>query len=224
MEQVEAAANAVIGRKQSGGRGVPTRQEQVLLARSVGERLREAREIQGYSQVKAAQLIGYSNSTKLAKIEGGKDSSQIPLWVVKRAALLYDVSVDYLMGNTESMEVDEVRCHAARDAIILMREEWERLRWRDMLVTRRVQDQLTAVEQMVGLMADQIHEAQAAIERVEQLNPRRWNDVKGGARLQSAVSSAAATARTADARLKRLHREASAAAGGAQPELDLVYS
>lgn len=224
MEQVEAAANAVVGRKRRGGRGVPSRQEQVLLACKVGERLREAREMQGYSQVKAAQLLGYANSTKLAKIEGGRDSSQIPLWVVKRAALLYDVSIDYLLGNTENMEVDERRCHAARDTIILMREEWERHRWRDMLVTREVQERVEAVEELAMLMAQQLHEAQDALSRVEELNPRRWENVKGGARLQSAVERAAATGRTAESKLKRLHREARAAAGGVQPELELVYT
>lgn len=224
MENIEAAASAAVGRKRVGGPGVPSRQEQVLLAAKVGERLREARELQGYSQVKAARLMGYANSTKLAKIEGGRDSSQVPLWVVKRAGALYDVSIDYLLGNTESMEVDEHRCHAARDTIILMREEWERHRWRDMLATREVQERTEAVESVVGLLSGQIEEAQEALARVEELNPRRWDNVKGGARLQSAVCRAAASARTADAKLKRVHRDARVAAGGAQPELDLVYT
>ncbi|MCO7216862.1 helix-turn-helix transcriptional regulator [Halomonas sp. OfavH-34-E] len=224
MEQVEAAANAVVGRRRRGGQGVPSRQEQVLLASQVGERLREAREMQGYSQVKAAQMLGYANSTKLAKIEGGRDSSQIPLWVVKRAGVLYDVSIDYLLGNTESMEVGEVRNHAARDAIILMREEWERIRWRDMVATREVQDRLEAVESLVTLLVDQVGEAEDALARVEELNPRRWDNVKGGARLQSAVDRAAATGRTAQGKLKRLHRDARSAAGGVQPELELVYT
>lgn len=223
MGQVEAAVNAAVGRKRSGGRGVPSRQEQVLLARSVGERLREAREMQGYSQVKAAQLLGYANSTKLAKIEGGRDSSQVPLWVVKHAALLYDVSIDYLLGNTESMEVDEQHSHAARDTIILMRAQWERQHWRDMVVIRAAQERVEVVEAMLMLMAEQVEEAEQALSRVEELNPRRWENVKGGAKLQSAIERAAATGRTAGARLKRIHREAQAAAGGVQPELELVY-
>ncbi|WP_176475691.1 helix-turn-helix domain-containing protein [Halomonas salipaludis] len=195
-----------------------------MLARQVGDRLREAREMQGYSQVKAAQLLGYANSAKLAKIELGNYSSQIPLWVVKRAALLYDVSVDYLLGNTESMEIGEKRSHAARDAIILMREEWERQRWRDMIATRQVQERVEAVEELVNLMSKQVGEACEALSRVEELNPRRWENVKGGSRLQSAVERAAATGRTADSKLKRLHRDARSAAGGVQPELELVYT
>lgn len=224
MENVEAAANAVVGKKRRGGPGVPSRQEQVLLAGQVGERLREAREMQGYSQLKAARLLGYANSTKLAKIEGGRDSSQVPVWVIKRAGALYDVSVDYLLGNTESMEVDEHRCHAARDTIILMREEWERHRWRDMLATREVQERVEAAESIISLLTEQIEEAQGALRRVEELNPRRWDNVKGGARVQSAIARAAASARTADGKLKRVHRDARIAAGSAQPELDLVYT
>lgn len=224
MNHIEAAASAAIGKKRRGGPGVPSRQEQVLLAGQVGERLREARELQGYSQVKAAQMLGYANSTKLAKIEGGRDSSQVPIWVIKRAGTLYDVSVDYLLGNTESMEVDEHRCHAARDTIILMREEWERLRWRDMLATREVQERVEAAESVIGLLCDQVQEAREALARVEELNPRRWDNVKGGARLQSALCRAAASARTADGKLKRVRQDARMAAGGAQTELDLVYT
>ena len=223
MGQIEETASAVIGRKRLGGRGVPSRQEQVLLARHIGERLREAREMQGYSQIKAAKLLGYANSTKLAKIEGGRDSSQVPAWVLKNAALVYDVSIDFLLGNTESMEVDEQRNHAARDTIILMRAQWEKQHWRDMTVIRSAQERVDSVESTVALMADQLDEAVKALSRLEELNPRRWSEMKGGSRLQCAVERASATARTASDKLKRMRREAQSASGGVQPELDLVY-
>ncbi len=77
----------------SGGK-LPSRQEQAVLAKAVGARMREARELAGMSQIYAAKQLGYSNSSKLAKIEGGKDSSQIPMWVIKRSARLYDASID----------------------------------------------------------------------------------------------------------------------------------
>ena len=41
------------------------------LSKTIGARLRQARDLCGYSQMKAAELLGYSNSSRLAKIEGG---------------------------------------------------------------------------------------------------------------------------------------------------------
>lgn len=80
------------------GSNMPTRAEQAELARVVGLRLKEAREAVGMSQLDAAKQLGYANSTKLSKIESGKHSSQILMWVLIRAAELYDVSLDYLVG------------------------------------------------------------------------------------------------------------------------------
>ena len=113
--------------------GVPSRQEQAALAKRIGGRLRETRLAAGFSQLNAAKHLGYANSSKLAKIEGGKDSSQIPIWMIKRAALLYNCSADYLVGNTETMEVDDARRATMSEMMTHMREDWERMRERDVI-------------------------------------------------------------------------------------------
>lgn len=77
---------------------VPCRDRQRQLAVYVGGRLRRAREAAGLSQLDAARLIGYANSTKLSKIETGRHTSQIPMWTLKRAAQAYGASLDYLLG------------------------------------------------------------------------------------------------------------------------------
>ena len=88
---------------------VPSGKEQQLLAVAVGERLQIARDQAGLSQLNAAKQIGYSNSTKLSKIETGRPSSQVPMWVLKRAAQVYDVSLDYIFNLGEGFNAEGVR-------------------------------------------------------------------------------------------------------------------
>lgn len=200
--------------------GIPNRQDQAVLARSVGKRLREAREMVGLSQLNAAKQLGYANSSKLAKIEGGKDSSQIPLWVIKRASCLYDVAVDYLLGNTETMEVGDTRHAALREMSTHMREHWERLRQRDVMVEQALRERIIAIEETVVLLESEASEASAAMARCAELNPE-WQDMRGGSRLFDAVERTAAAARTSRSKLNRYRREAKAAGGA--PQLDLVF-
>lgn len=219
-EKIKEAVVATVGRKRSSSR-VPSRPEQVELVRSIGERLREAREMQGYSQLKAAKMLGYENSTKLSKIETGRDSTQVPLWLLKRASQVYDVSLDYIMGTTETMVVDERRNQAARDTILLMRTAWERQHWRDLKVIGEALTRIERIEDYMRLLADQLDEAHGALSRVAELNPRRWGDMRGGSRLESAVTRAACTGRTVRTELYKLRRDANVPKGGAQTELDL---
>ena len=202
--------------------GTPNRQEQQELARAVGERLREAREMVGMSQLNAARQIGYANSTKLSKIESGRHSSQIPIWMLKRAAQIYDVSLDYLLGISATMEQEDCRHAALREMMFHMREDWERIRQRDVLVQAGMLNRIKHVESGITLIKQESEDAVAALYRVAELNPDTWQDLRGGARLVSAVERTAAAARTARANVRRFRAE-NAAAGGA-PQLDLVFN
>ena len=199
----------------------PSRVEQNLLAQSVGERMREAREMAGFSQIRAAALLGYANSSKLAKIETAAQLT-IPLWLLKKAAALYECSVDYLLGNAQSMDAREHPHEVARDAILLMREEWERMRWRDMVVTQSLARRLAACEALISLIDQQADEARAALSRLAELNPQ-YEDMPGGSRVEASVDRLHASARMARARLLRLKHEARAARGQPpQTEIDLL--
>lgn len=200
--------------------GIPSRQDQAVLARKVGERMREARLMVGLSQLTAARQLGYANSSKLAKIEGGKDSSQIPLWVIKRCSCLYDVSVDYLLGNTETMEAEDTRHVALREMSTHMREHWERLRQRDVMVEQALRERVVAIEETIVLLEREAGEASVAMSRCAELNPG-WQDMRGGSRLFDAIERTAAAARTSRSKLNRYRREARAAGGA--PQLDLVF-
>lgn len=80
--------------------------DQAEVVRTIGERFREARELCNMSQQRAAEALGYANSSKLAKIEGATDTNSVPLHLIPKAARLYDVSTDFLFGLTTDWERD----------------------------------------------------------------------------------------------------------------------
>nr|WP_256735062.1 helix-turn-helix transcriptional regulator [Variovorax sp. dw_954] len=70
----------------------------------VGPRLCAAREFSGYSQTEAAKHLGYSTSAQLSQHEQGK--RLMPLPELMKAAEVYAVSTDYLLGLTSEPERD----------------------------------------------------------------------------------------------------------------------
>ena len=173
----------------------------------------------GLSQIVAAKQIGYSNSTKLSKIETGKHSSQIPIWVLKRAAQVYDVSLDYLMGITESMEREDTRHSVFREMMVHMREDWERARQRDVMVQSSMLDRIKGVEGSVLHINTEAEAAEVAMLRLIELNPDLWEELKGGHKALSSIQMTAAAARTARRNMLRFRNENRAAGGAAQQNL-----
>jgi len=207
---------------------MPSSLEQVQLAKAIGARLREAREMQGMSQTRAAFLLGYRNSSKLTKVEAGMDGGKhaaktIPIWLLRKAAMIYQVSLDYLFGLTETMESDEPRHDAQREMILLMREEWERQRWRDMLVTRAMQERVEVIERLLVETGKQAEQVETALERVRELDGDGWQDLAGGARLERTLGALVGSVITASERLDRIQQETKAASGGVQLEMELIY-
>lgn len=201
----------------------PDRQEQQGLACAVGARLKEAREMVGLSQLDAAKQIGYANSTKLSKIETGKHSSQIPMWMLKRSAQVYDVSLDYLLGVTETMERKGPDHSILREMMVHMREEWNTSRCRDLLITERLNSRIRQLEGCFTQIDSVANEAELALARVIKLNPK-WQDMKGGSRLVDATQSTAAAVRNAQHGLKLLQRKGSVVSvNRSQPQIDLVF-
>ncbi len=81
----------------------------ISLIKLIGARLLEARELNKFQRHYAAKLIGVSID-ELKKIETGIDVQFIPLSLIHKAAQNYDVSIDFLFGETEDWELcPEVR-------------------------------------------------------------------------------------------------------------------
>lgn len=205
--------------RQTSADTMPTRTEQIALARLIGERMREARMMACMGQVEAARRLGYANSSKLSKIEGGK-SSEVPTWVIKRAGWLYDVSIDYLMGNSATMERDDVDHAALREMHAFLMAASERHRAQDVANLQRLHARIIEIESLLQPLAAEIMGADEERQRVETQEP--WQEVRGGNRWSGHTARAAGYLRTVNSKLLRYKTECRLAAGG-DLQLGLVF-
>ncbi|MDB5957522.1 MAG: helix-turn-helix protein [Ramlibacter sp.] len=163
----------------AGERG-PRAQSNAHLRRVVGERMQEARRINGFDQTEAAARLGYSNSTQVSLVEQGKRLP--PHDVLIKAAKVYSVSVDYLLG--ESPEFDRDPKLASRFAVLRRVERL--LRFNTETVAQCLLDACASPagdELRVARFSTRANALCDAIERFKQLNSRLFDDARGGATL-----------------------------------------
>ncbi len=151
--------------------------EQISLVRTIGERLREARELCNLSQSVAAQRLGYANPSKLSKVEGATDTQSVPLWLIARAAQLYEVSADYLLGLSDDWEAG-----ASRGVSGWLLDSWERARRNDLELLAALHRRVGAVTAHLPAVTDGARQVEDAAQAFRHLNPD-FDDRKGSARL-----------------------------------------
>ena len=181
------------------------KKEQAALVKTIGERLKDARELCNLSQQSAAQKLGYRNSSKLAKVERATDTNSVPLWLIMRAAKLYEVSVDYLFGLNEDWE-KSARLTIERQTGLWLHEQWEILRRRDLAV---LQSLYARTETLDGVVAEQLtltKELKEALNSFRYLNPD-FDDYRGGNRLVSVSEKIQDAILKAESKLKRFRQE-----------------
>lgn len=144
------------------------RLDQAALIKTMGQRLRDAREMAGMSQMEAARRLGYANSSKLAKIEYASDTMSIPLVTLFRASRLYDCSVDWLFGAS-----DDVEPSVAREVNAWLMHQWEIARLRDISALHRLQSRIKAVYQHVDALVVGATETSDALRAVRVRSPVR---------------------------------------------------
>jgi len=81
--------------------------DELNMLKNVSERLRLAREANGYTTGQAAKRLGLS-VVKLKEYESGIDINSIPLGFVKSACVVYKVSADYVLGIVNDCDDDEL--------------------------------------------------------------------------------------------------------------------
>ena len=188
---------------------IPKSTERSALAKSIGKRLKEAREVAGMSQNFAAHKFGYANSSKLAKIEGGTDTNSVPLWLIARASRLYEVSIDFIFGESDDWELSAQAC-IERDVSKWVYDYWEQARKRDMEIIWRLQNRIKVFRDSVADMLGSSEELRAAVQRFIELNPDFENEMRGGSRVISAVQRVNDVSGGANHKLKRFHEECQA--------------
>ena len=165
---------------------VPKANSRAALAKNMGIRLRASRESIGMAQGEAARRLGYANQTKLAKIEDGTDTNSVPHWMVLRAARLYDVSIDYIYGESDDWELS-ARALQERDMAKWMMEAWEAGRQRDLEVLRKLKLRMDAISETVTGLFSASQDVQDSLRRFIELNSETFDDMRGGNRLLAAV-------------------------------------
>lgn len=175
--------------------------EQAALVKTIGARMREARELCNMSQSAAARRLGYSNPSKLSKVEGATDTNSAPLWLIVRASRLYDVSIDYLFGASDDFETG-----LQRPVQTWLIGEWEKSRLADMKALEKLHRRVAAVSSLLPAVADEAVRTAEAIKSFSCLNPE-FEDMRGSARLAAAAENLIRHAEKASSTIQRFRVE-----------------
>lgn len=174
------------------------RHRQAEVVKTIGARLKAARELNNMSLSEAAHRLGYSNPSKLSKVENATDTNSVPLWLIRDAARLYDVSCDYIYGLADDWETG-----VPRGVSIFLLDQWDTMRKRDMAVLTVLSQRLEIATGCLPKLENQATEVLDAFQRVIELNPA-YEDLRGGARLSSGADKLRKTAAEAQSALRKL--------------------
>lgn len=161
--------------------------EMSKLYRTFAERMFHARvDLNGWNQLHAAKLLGYKNSSTLAKIEQG---GKYPIWLPTAAAKVYNVTTDYLLGLCDyEFEIKSPGSKWEQDILnannanfkVLMREHSRYL--------KKVADTTRLTVEGLGTVVEAATTVKELFDRLRELNPGIWDEAKGGSRLENAVN------------------------------------
>lgn len=173
------------------------KREQAELVRVIGDRLREARELCNLSQSEAARRFGYANPSKLSKVELVTDTNSVPLWLIVRAARMYEVSIDFLFGLTDDWEIG-----VPRGVQSFMFDVWEKARQRDMAALEHLHREVVAVSLHTAELVAGIAGATEALAALRTRSPA-FDDLPASASLAGRLERLQKRAHAADAALRR---------------------
>ena len=182
-----------------------SRHESAEIIKTIGQRLREARELNNLSQCEAAKLFGYRNSSKLSKMERAVNSKSVPLVVIAKAARIYQVSIDYLFGLSADWDTG-ARMTQERETSGWLLQQWEDARQRDMRVIRLCNDRMQTIDGAVESCISEAFEVDQALTKFIDLN-EGFDDMRGGATLKRNIERCVMAARESRAKLRRFHME-----------------
>jgi transcriptional regulator with XRE-family HTH domain len=171
--------------------------EQAALVRTIGERMRQAREMSNLSQSEAARQFGYANPSKLSKIEAAIDTNSVPLWAILAAAKLYQVSVDFLFGITDDWETG-----VPRGTQPWLLNAWQKMRERDLRILDRVHAEVVTVSTATADLVAAVVSIGEALSIYRTRN-EGFDDSPASSLLTHRLAKLEACARNAEAGLKR---------------------
>jgi transcriptional regulator with XRE-family HTH domain len=169
-------------------------QTEVAIIKIVGGRMREARELCKLPRHVAADRLGVSDQS-LDRIESGIDIETIALKVIRQASLIYDVSVDFLLGFSDDWEVDP-KTRQDREFAAYLHQEQAKLFSRWAVNQLRVERQMKTLSTAVNALRIEVAETFEALDTFEALNPG-FKDLPGGSMIRYRIEKANRAAQNA---------------------------
>jgi transcriptional regulator with XRE-family HTH domain len=186
--------------------------------KAIGVRMREAREIAGLTQIKAAKELGYRNSSRLNKIECGTYSLNISVDIIVASAKLYDVSTDFLLLLSNDWERD-AKLSQSRDIFNFLSETWASHHIRDINAIKELNNRVSVLSHSVQVYDEKIKDCNFAIKRFGELNPTFETEMLGGSRLLNAIHAAENAVFNAKALLRRFKADCKISGNSLQCEV-----
>jgi transcriptional regulator with XRE-family HTH domain len=195
------------------------KQEQAQIIKTIGDRMRQARELCNLSQTEAAKRLGYANSSKLSKVERATDTNSLPIWLLLRASKVYEVSIDYLFGVSESFDLSS-RMSQERAVSSWLFEAFQQRQTQDMCVLRMLHNRLENMGRVAATIFDQVDRTIDAFVKFRGRNPE-FDDMLGGAPLVRRIEALEASVSQLRSLMRQLDFECRRAANveSLQPQL-----
>jgi len=176
----------------------PENKAEVAVLKTIVARLREARGLAGIHDYQVFNWLGVS-ATKITELEEGIHTA--PLSTIKKAAEIFDVSIDYLFGEAEDWEKClEVR--RERDFSVHLQTLFAEEQAKIAVKLVEQDGRITALSEAVTALAPAIKQVYEAILRLWELNPS-FEDMPGGAPVISSLDHADKAAHEATCKLVR---------------------
>lgn len=175
---------------------------EAAILRSLGSRIREARQLSGFTIHKAARLLGVEIDLFKRLEAGALDIDSVSLRFVKEASELFDVSTDYLFDFAGD---DWERCFEVkmgRSVGQWVHKEYIKELSKLAVDFGRQQRQIEAIRSTTTKMLEVVSNLNESVERFRELN-KDFNDLPGGAQLLNRAKIATEATQEARCQLVR---------------------
>ncbi len=162
------------------------RRDEIKINQIVAARLRESRELAGLKQYQAADALGIDRQN-LKAFEDNIGFDHYPLAFLQKAALVYEVSVDFLLGLNSDFGTSEA-VRAKRDTSKMIINHFMAMRAMDTQNLDREAARLSALIEMITPVISVTRELGEAMIRFTELNPD-FENMLGGASLVNRLNA-----------------------------------